>query len=283
MQGSPLLCEKVPRREENLCGVPDSFPGPAPRARGVPRLTIHLICRIPSHPVKFRPMPVGQDTFDARFAAELNALKEMGVPMAVVEGTFVHEPLGIAFTSPPGWTLRELREVQEFVEGRLINSRDDIFSKAFNEVMREISARDLPVMVLAAPPLDDPIGWLGPHEIAPLISILREEEVDPAAESDFDLLASVNEGRVLSRISLEDYRLLRSPERTTLSGYEAVTYSAAYTALHVDAVGGCPFRERAYVFRRGPAIYSIRMGDYPDRDPRLAFDYTGVIDSICLR
>jgi hypothetical protein len=228
-------------------------------------------------------MLVGQDSFDARFAAELTALREMGAAAAVVGGTFVHEPLGIAFTSPPGWTLRDLREVEEFVQGRLTNSRTDVVNAAFNEVMREISALFLPVMVLAAPPLDDPIARFGPHEIGPLITILREEVVDPAAESDFDLLTSVNEAVALSRFSLEDYRLLRSPERTILSGYEAVTYSAAYTVLHVDAVGGCPFRERAYRFRRGSAIYSIRMGDYPDRDPRLAFDYTGVVDSICLR
>jgi hypothetical protein len=228
-------------------------------------------------------MSVGHDTFDARFATELAALHEMGAAAAVVEGTFIHEPLGIAFTSPAGWTLRDLREVEEFVEGRLANSRTDVVNAAFNEAIREISAQFLPVMVVAAPPLDDPIARFGPHEIAPLITIAHEGEVDPAAESDFDLLARVNGTVALSRFSLEDYRLLRSPERTVLSGNDAVTYWAAWTVLHVDAVGGCPFRERAYFFQRGSAIYSIQMGDYPDRDPRLAFDYTGVADSICLR
>jgi hypothetical protein len=140
----------------------------------------------------------------------------------------------------------------------------------------------LPLAVVAAPMLDDPIARLGPDEIVPLIAVMLEETVEPAAESTFDLLERVNTGLFYRHALMEDYRLLERPERTTLSGCDAVTYCAAYTTLHADAVDGCPFRERSYYFRRGPDIYTIRMGDYPDRDPRLAFDFTSVVNSICL-
>ena len=144
------------------------------------------------------------------------------------------------------------------------------------------AAEDLPVAVVAAPTLDDPVATLGPEELGPLIAVQFEDTVDPAAESTFDLLERVNADLFFPHALMEDYRLLERPERTTLSGCDAVAYCAAYTTLHVDAVDGCPVRERTYYVMRGPAIYTIRMVDYPDRDPRLACDFSSVVDSICL-
>lgn len=223
-------------------------------------------------------MGIGQDAFDARFATELEALSGMGLAAGLVGRTYVHPALGIAFTCPPDWTLPDLSDVVKGIEGRRINSE----LEPLNEAIRAASLQQLPLVVVAAPMLDDPIARIGPDEIRPLITVLLEDTVDPAEESTFDLLEYVNTNLFYSHALMEDYRLLERPQRTTLSGCDAVTYRAAYTTLHGDAVDRCPFRDRAYYVRRGPAIYSIRMGDYPDRDPRLAVDFGSVVDSICL-
>jgi hypothetical protein len=168
--------------------------------------------------------------------------------------------------------------VVKAIEARRINSHLELV----NEAIRVASLQQLPLAVLAAPILDDPIARLGPDEIRPLITMFLEDTVDPAAEPTFDLLEHVNSHLFYSYALLEDYRLLERPARTTLSGCDAVTYRAAYTMLHADTVDRCPVRHRSYFVRRGPDVYSIRMADYPDRDPRLAFDFTGVVESICL-
>lgn len=223
-------------------------------------------------------MGIGKDAFDARFATELKALSGMGLTAGVVGRTYVHQALGIAFDCPPDWTLRDLSDVAKGIEGRRINSQ----LEPLNEAIRAAALEQLPLVVVAAPILDDPVARLGPDEIEPLMGVQLEETVDPAAESTFDLLEHVNRGLFYSHALMEDYRLLERPERTTLSGCDAVAYCAAYTTLHADAVDGCPVRERTYYVRRGTAIYTIRMVDYPDRDPRLAFDFSSVVDSICL-
>jgi hypothetical protein len=221
---------------------------------------------------------IGQESFDARFATELKALRAMGSAAGVVGSTYVHEGLGIAFACPPDWRPRDRSEVQEGIDKRLVSRNAGIM----NGVVRELSLENLPLVVLAAPTLDDPIARLGADELAPLIALQFEETVVEDAESPFDLFDHVDEGLFYSRAFVEDYRLLRRPERTALSGCDAVAYTAAYTTLRSDAVDGCPVRERTYYFMRGPAIYTIRMCDYPDRDPRLAFDFTSFVESICL-
>jgi hypothetical protein len=222
---------------------------------------------------------IGQEAFDARFAEQLLALREMGSSAGVVGSTFVHADLGVAFDCPAGWTLRDQKDVQEGIEARLI-SRDN---ELVNKVMRELSAKYMPLAVLAAPTLDDPIAHLGPHEITPLITLMHEHTMESDEAPTFDLLEYVNSNLFYQRVFLQDFRHLQRPERTTLSESDAVLSLATYTALMEGAVEDIPFRERSYHFTRDRDVYTIRMGDYPDRDARLAFDFSDVVSSICLR
>lgn len=223
-------------------------------------------------------MGIGQKAFDARFANELRTLSEMGSTAGVVGSTYIHQRLGIAFDCPPGWTLRDDAELKEAMEARLISRDNDVLNKA----IRAMAVQDLPIAVIAAPTIDDPIAHLGPHEITPLISLMHDDPIDPDEEATFDLLQHITASLFYSHALLQDYRLLERPKRTTLSGCDAVTYTAAYTAMIGNAVEGCPFREHAYFFTRGSDIYTLRMGDYPDWDPKVAFDYSEVVSSICL-
>jgi len=161
----------------------------------------------------------------------------------------------------------------------LVNTHED----ALLEVLRSITAEHQPLVVLAAPALDDPIARLGPHEISPVITLHLEEVIPPSDEAAFTLWTHVQIDLAHFHAHLADYRLVVQPEMTSLSEHEGVTYTASYTTFHADAVTGCPVRERTYYFRQGPAVYSLRLCDYPERDLRLAFDFDQVVASVRIR
>lgn len=224
-------------------------------------------------------MGVGHEAFEARFAGELAALRESSLAAGAVAGTYVDGALGFGFVIPPGWRVRDLGEVERVAEGRLLNSHQE----QHNEAFRSLTPDFLPLVVIGAPELDDPVARLGPHDIFPVVAIHLEETIPAKAVARFDLWQHVAVDLAHFHGHMEDFRLLGKPARTTLSDCEAVTYLAAYTVLHADAAKGCPARERTFYVRQDRAIYGVRMCDYPDVDPRLAFDYDDFVRGICFR
>jgi hypothetical protein len=222
---------------------------------------------------------IGHNAFEVLFAEELATIRRTPRAARVVAETYVNDVLGFGFSIPAGWSVQGLREVERVAEGRLVSSHDDLF----NDALRSLTTEFLPLVVVAAPELADPAGWLGPHEISPVAAVHLEEAISADSAFTFDLWDHVATDLAHFHGHVEDYRLLVEPARTILSGCEAISYAATYTILHADAVEGCPARERTYYVRQDRAVYGIRMCDYPERDPRLAFDFDSFVQSIRLR
>ncbi|MDP9353564.1 MAG: hypothetical protein M3P51_18745 [Chloroflexota bacterium] len=224
-------------------------------------------------------MGVGSAAFEARFANVLAKLRHAGEMAGVVDGTYVHDVLGIGFALPESWSARDICEVERVAEGRLLNSYDEVF----NEVSRSLTASYLPIVVVAAPDLDDPVARLGPHEVTPVITLHLEDTVAASEVATFDLLYHVATDLAHFHARVEDYRLMSGPDHAKISGCDAVSYVATYMMQHADAVGGCPFRERACYFLHGAGIYALRMCDFPELDPRLTFNYNTFVAGVCIR
>ena len=224
-------------------------------------------------------MGEGTSRFERRFARELATLRQAGQIAGMSEGTYVNDPLGIGFTLPSGWILRDRREVAETAEGRLLSSHEDDWNEAF----RSLSDAYLPLVTISAPPWDDPVARLGPHELSPVVVIQLEQVIADDEGPAFDLWDHVATDLGYFHAHIEDFRLITSPRRATLSDCEAVSYAAAYTLLHADAAQGCPTREHALYVRQGSAVYALRACDYPERSDRLSFDFSPFLASVCFR
>jgi hypothetical protein len=223
-------------------------------------------------------MGIASEGFDKQFAAQLACLRADAAVAGVVDGTFVHDLLGVAFQLLPSWIVRDLQEVARTAEGRLLSSHEDDVNEAFRMLTDEF----LPIVTISAPTLDDPSARLGPHEISPVI-VLHLDEVLADASVPFDLADHVATDLAHFHAYVEDYRLTAGPELTTLGGCEAVHFTAAYTFLHADAVEGCPAREEAYYVCHHGAVLALRLCDFPDRDQRLAVDFGPFIQSVSFR
>jgi len=197
----------------------------------------------------------------------------------VSDRTYVNDPLGIAFGLPSGWRLRDTREIADAAEGRMLNSHDNDWNEAF----RSLSDVYLPLATISAPTWDDPIARIGPHEISPVAALQFEHAVSAGDSSEFDLHAHVATDLSYFHAYMEDFRLLSGLTRLRFSRCEAVTYTAAYTALHADAVEGCPTREQAYYVLHRSGVYALRLCDYPDRHERLSFDFAPFTATVCFR
>jgi hypothetical protein len=224
-------------------------------------------------------MGIGTKEFEQRFATALAALRSSGQVAGVCGRSYVNDLLGIAFALPAGWLLRDLQEVSETAEGRLLSSHEHDWNEAF----RSLSDAFLPLVTISAPTWDDPLARLGPHELSPVAVLQFEHAITDEEVATFDLWDHVATDLSYFHAHVEDFRLLVPPSQVTLSECDAVTYSAAYTLLHADAVEGCPTREQAVYVRQDSAIYALRLCDYPDRHPQLSFDFASFLTSVCFR
>jgi hypothetical protein len=224
-------------------------------------------------------MGIGTKEFEQRFATALAALRSSRQVAGVYGRSYVNDPLGIAFELPAGWLLRDLQEVAETAEGRLLSSHEDDLNDAF----RSFSDAFLPLVTISAPTWDDPRARLGPHELSPVVVLQFEHAVPDEEVPTFDLWDHVATDLSYFHAHVEDFRLLVPPSQLTLSACEAVTYSATYTLLHADAAEGCPTREQAVYVQQDSAIYALRLCDYPDRHPHLSFDFAPFLASVCFR
>lgn len=212
--------------------------------------------------------------FDRRFADQLHALRTAGSSAGLVGGWYLHSALGVGFACPAGWIARDMEEIAPVAEGKMVNSHEELL----NEILQSNASEHLPLVVVAPPELDDPIARLGPHEIAPLIALhLETEPVSPL------LVEHVRGDVALFHAHMEDYRLLSALQPLRISDHEAIGYIASYRQGHMDAASWCPVRERAFYIKHGLFIYELRLCDYPDVDPRLAFDFGDFARGIVLR
>ena len=224
-------------------------------------------------------MGIGTEAFSAEYAAELSALRDSARAAGVVEGRYVNDALGIAFELPSGWIARDLREIARTAEGRLLTSH----AEELNDAFRSLTEQFLPLVAISAPVWDDPVARLGPHELSPVAALYLEEGLSAAASGDFDLWEHVAVDLAHFHAHIEDYRLLEAPERTSLSGCPAVSYWAAYTFLHADAVEGCPTREWSHYVLHESQVLALRLCDYPDRHARLAHDFRPFVATLRFR
>lgn len=224
-------------------------------------------------------MGIGEAQFRQQFAAELSRLESSGQAAGTIGNAYVNTLLGIAFTYPAGWKVHDLKEIERVREGNLANSHEE----ELNEVLRELAEDFTPLVAMGAPELDDPAARFGPHEINPAISLHLEEILLPEDIPGFTLWEHVMTDVAIFHAHIEDYRLLARPTPISISEGEAVQYSAAYTFLHADAVGGCPVRERDIYFYQSPIVFCLKMYDYPERDTRLIYDFDEVVATIVLR
>lgn len=224
-------------------------------------------------------MGIGEEQFRQQFASELSNLESSGQAAGTIQNTYVNTLLGIAFTYPAGWKIHDLNEIARVREGNLVNSHEE----DLNEVLRELADDFTPLVAIGAPELDDPQARFGPHEINPAISLQLEEILLPEEIPEFELWDHVMTDLANFHGHMEDYRLLTNPIRLSISRSDAVQYSAAYTFLHADAVGGCPVRERDIYFYQSPIVFSLKMYDYPERDARLVYDFDDFVDTIVIR
>ena len=224
-------------------------------------------------------MGVGTSAFEKQFASELAALRAEEAIAGVVDGTFVHDLIGMAFRLPIDWLVRNLKEVADTAEGRLISSHHDELNDAF----RLLSNDFLPIVTVSAPPLDDPVARLGPHEISPVAVLQLEEVISTRGAKRFDLSKHVATDLAHFHGYVENFRLTAPPELATLGGCDAVHYTATYTVLHADAAEGCPMREHAYYVLHRGVVFALRLCDFPERDRRLAFDFDEFVRAIAFR
>ena len=224
-------------------------------------------------------MGIGEMEFERRFASELADLRDSQRVAGVIGGRYVHDPLGIAFDLPHGWRLRDLQEISDANEGLLLSSHNDELNDAHR------SGRDLylPLVAISAPTWDDPVARIGGHELSPLVALQFEHAIPDDETSTFDLQDHVATDLSYIHAYVEDFRLLGPPAPVQLSGCAAITYTAAYTALHADDAEGCHVCEQTYYVLHESAVYALRLLAYPDRHERLAFDFAPFVRTVCFR
>jgi hypothetical protein len=225
-------------------------------------------------------MGIGRREFIGTFAAVLASLSQTtSAAAAVVDRTYINRKLGLGFTTPDKWIFRDLKDVGEMAAGRLISEDDD----ELNTIFQSLTEAHLPLVVVSAPQLAIPEARFGPHEIAPVISVHLEDTL-PIRGRDphlpFDLREHVAIDLDHFHELVAGFRLLKDPRRITLSNCEAIEYWATYPFLHEALPTGCPVRERTIYVTQNPAIYGIRMCDYPERSSLLTHDFDGFVKTI---
>jgi hypothetical protein len=230
-------------------------------------------------------MGIGRREFLVQFGSAIAVLASAGRAAAFVEDLYLDREHGIAFRCPPGWKFENLAEVRRTKAGMLLDLegfdterwaefiRTDQTYAAFVVVADMARARSMP-------------GWQGPGDpdvIAPGISVQFEgtwEDDGPAPGTPFSLAAFVEQDLRNFRRAYPFFRLHGPPTERRISEAEAIEYVAEYGFRHANLAVPVPMRERVLYVHQNPAIYSIRMWDYPTADPPLVHDFESFIPTI---
>jgi hypothetical protein len=229
-------------------------------------------------------MGIGRREFLAQFGAAIAFLTTTsGALAAVVGDLYLNRRHGIAFRKPSGWTFQDLRDVGTSKEAMVLEF-DGLTPELWVEALRSepmFAAFVVVADMRVARTLTDEAGDI--DRIAPGISVHYEgtwatDGPDPAAP--FSLEAFVTRDLALFAEGYRDFRLARPPRSIELSSCAAIEYVATYRYVQVRLPHAVPMRERVVYVYQGPAIYSIRMFDYPKVAPTLGYDFDAFLSTV---
>lgn len=228
-------------------------------------------------------MGTGRREFLARFGAVLGTLSAGSSSVAAaIDDLYVNPLHGIALRKPQGWRFEDLDEQLRFQEGLLL---DGVSPADWAHLLGTIPEHH-PFVIVSDESRRLSLGGIdGPaeHEISIAAGVFFEgtwERDGPAPTQPPSLPAFVDfDLECFSRLYWE-FTLLREPRRTTISGCESIEYTARFRWRHTAAPDGIPVRERVLYIYQKPAIFSVRMCDYPEVDPTLTQDYDEFVETI---
>jgi hypothetical protein len=229
-------------------------------------------------------MGIGRREFLLQFGAVIASLAATsGAAAAAVDDLYINRRHGIAFRKPQGWEFHDLRDIGRTKAGMLLDL-DGFDPDAWAEMLS--AQKKFEAFVVAA---DMRCARLAPGAtsedatIAPGVSVSYEgtwEEDGPAPDAPSSLTSFVARDLHLFRQGYGEFRFLKPPASPTVSGCEAVEYTARYLYAHRYIQRPIPMRERVLYVHQVPAIYSIRMFDYPEITPPLEHQFDEVIASL---
>ena len=230
-------------------------------------------------------MGIGRREFLLQFGGAIATLASLGRAAAFVEDLYVDRHHGLAFHRPAGWTFESLMQTSRVKEGMLLDV-PGFDHERWAAFIRE-DTKYSPFVVVADMARGQPIpGWQGtgdPDALAPGISAQFEgtwEHGGPDPSAPFSLLAYVKRDLFSFADVYRRFQVVRAPEARQISGCEAVEYWAAYEYRHRQTPLGAPMRERVLYVHQDPAIYSIRMWDYPELPKPIVHDFDSFIPTI---
>jgi hypothetical protein len=203
---------------------------------------------------------------------------------SVPGGLYVNRRHGIAFRVPEGWEFVDLAEVARTREGMRLNY-EEFDPEAWAESLRELSVheaftvvRDLRNAHHVADATSPDVEWL-----AAGVGVYYEGSWNFGEANDDEpsaLAAYVEDDLETFAASLRDYRVLQAPRPISVSGRAAMEHVAQYSYMHRDLPRPATLRERViYVYRR-PALYTVRMFDFPEVDPPVCYDFDAFVTTL---
>jgi hypothetical protein len=229
-------------------------------------------------------MGIGRREFIAEFGAAMAVLASAQRVAGVLEDLYVSRQHGIAFRKPAGWVFENVQAANANVEGILLDLPGFDSDTWASHFRAETSHHAL--VVVADHPRARPIrGWKGPkpETFCPIFTLAYEGVLEDNAdehEIPATLMQYVNVDLPLTSRFYKRFRVLKDPVPRTISGCDAVEYTSEHLFDHVHLPEPVMARERALYIHQGPAIYSIRMADYPSFSPPLVHDFDEFIETV---
>ena len=228
-------------------------------------------------------MGIGRREFLIQFSGALAVLAKTESAVGILEDLYLNRRHGIAFRKPHEWEFRDIRDIGRTKQGMLLEF-ENFDSAAFAEYLANDTTHE--AFVLAA---DMRSARLAPGaesadaQVAPGLGVYYEgaSTTDwPYPDKPFSLEAYVERDLENFAAAYRDFRLLELPEATTVSECEAMQYTVQWRYVHRDLPNGVTMRERVLYIYQGPAIYSVRMFDYPALRPPLTYNFESFIPTI---
>lgn len=226
-------------------------------------------------------MGLGRERFIAEFPEAAEFLRrEPPAASTIIGDLYLNRLRGIAFKKPPTWELISLPGARSAQEG--IQLQDPEMSDAVREYVQSDDTH-APFVVLADVLRARATGAASKDvdQLAAMVYTSFEGTLQGAEpeEAVATLEEYVADDLELFAVNYMNLRLLQRPISLIISECEAVEYRCTYHFQHIEIAVPIPVRERTVYVLQEPAIYSIRMVDYPDLDPPLAHDFGAILES----
>ena len=103
--------------------------------------------------------------------------------VSIVGNMYINRRVGLAFARPPGWLFEDATSLLERAEGRILDPNDEIVTR----VIRDLTEEYLPVVTIAAPPLEEGIDRINDVEFRPVVAVHHEPNCEPNLPGGFSL------------------------------------------------------------------------------------------------